>query len=446
MQSAPAGLVSRIAERLPHGGTIDDEHWNARHHVLTLVVWAHVPALLITGLLVGASVTHSVVDALVVVPFALLAQVDRFPRRARAILVTLGLLTSSAALVHLTDGLIESHFHFFVVVAVLAFYEDWAVYGVAVLYVLAHHGIAGTIEPEAVFGTSHSGEPWRWAAVHSAFIFAAAAVSILMWGANERTRGREHEHARARRDVELEFHALVDGLVPDEVPSVPGAEVATMYMPGSGSVGGDFYEVLALEEGRMAVVVGDVMGHGPKAAALGTEMRHVARSCLLDGLGTAATMYRLDRCASSERTATAVVLILEPAEGRIRWCRAGHVPAVICERSGSRTLLGAGNALLIGEGGPFTEHQRALPAGGAVAAFTDGVIERRGRDVLQRIDRLADAMWRLSPLELVVQARAALAADPERDDDAALVVVRLIAEPGSDAVDASASGGALERA
>jgi PAS domain S-box-containing protein/diguanylate cyclase (GGDEF)-like protein len=91
--------------------------------------------------------------------------------------------------VHLAHGAIEAHFHFFVVVAVLVLYEDWLPYGAALAYVLLHHGLMGGLAPASVFAHAEGVEhPWRWAAIHSAFIGAVSVAGIIGWRSNEKAR------------------------------------------------------------------------------------------------------------------------------------------------------------------------------------------------------------------------------------------------------------------
>jgi len=100
-------------------------------------------------------------------------------RRAQSLVVVFGLLTCSADLVHITHGLIEAHFHFFVMVTLLATYEEWFPYLLAFLYVLVHHGLMGALDSSEVYSTSDgAAHPWRWAAVHALFISALGVVNI----------------------------------------------------------------------------------------------------------------------------------------------------------------------------------------------------------------------------------------------------------------------------
>ncbi|MDP9344639.1 MAG: EAL domain-containing protein, partial [Actinomycetota bacterium] len=134
--------------------------------------------------------------------------------RARSVAVVFGLLTASAVLVNDWHGQIEGHFHFFVVIALLALYEDWLPFGLAVGYVVAEHGVLGALSPHSVY--SHGGNPWVWALVHGLFVLGLVAASVTTWRLNEEMRARMDEaHRRAQETTErfrLAFMSGVSGM------------------------------------------------------------------------------------------------------------------------------------------------------------------------------------------------------------------------------------------
>ena len=97
--------------------------------------------------------------------------------------MTIGLLSCSALLVHISDGMSEAYFHFFVMVAALSLYEDWVPFGAAVVFVLFQQGITA-----AIVDYDDADSPWVWALVHSAFIGALSLVCLATWRASERDR------------------------------------------------------------------------------------------------------------------------------------------------------------------------------------------------------------------------------------------------------------------
>jgi diguanylate cyclase (GGDEF)-like protein/PAS domain S-box-containing protein len=176
-------------DRLPRGQTLPHSLWERRHRAMTILAWAHVPALLVFGLFMGYAFVHSALDIAPVALFALLAGRPELGRRARSAMVCFSLLTSSAMLVHLWDGRIEAHFHFFVMVTLLATYEEWFPYLLAFLYVLVHHGVMGALDAASVYDhPSAQSHPWLWAAVHALFISALGVVNIVSWRMNEEAR------------------------------------------------------------------------------------------------------------------------------------------------------------------------------------------------------------------------------------------------------------------
>jgi len=126
---------------------------------------------------------QAALDCATVGIWAVLAQLRLGGRRVQSLIVTIGLLTASALLVHVSDGLPEAYFHFFVMVAALSLYEDWVPFGAAVAYVLLQQGITA-----AFVDYDRGMSPWLWALVHSAFVGALAIVLLVSWRASERNR------------------------------------------------------------------------------------------------------------------------------------------------------------------------------------------------------------------------------------------------------------------
>ena len=187
---------ARAAAWLPRGALLREGDWQWRHKAVCLVLAAHVP------LLVAYAVVQGRADELlhVVVPLGVLlagACVPAVGRAGRSLSASLGLLMGSALLVHLADGATEAHFHYFVTVAVIALYQDWSVYALAIGFVLVQHGLMVTLP-----GTVDTGR-WGWAALHAGFVLAESAVLVLFWRAHELSRDAEeraHAALSAGRD------------------------------------------------------------------------------------------------------------------------------------------------------------------------------------------------------------------------------------------------------
>ena len=180
-----ARRVRALVAALPTGRPLTDDRWEPRHRGITILLALHVPALLAMGLVTGKSWRHSLVDVVPIAACALVALRGR-GRYIRSGAATLGLVISSAVLVHLSGGNVEMHFHFFVIVGVITLYQDWVPFGLALLFVVLHHGVVGVISPDAVYNHgSAQRQPWLWAGIHGAFVLAASVAHILAWRLNE---------------------------------------------------------------------------------------------------------------------------------------------------------------------------------------------------------------------------------------------------------------------
>ncbi|MGH9021616.1 MAG: GAF domain-containing protein, partial [Acidimicrobiia bacterium] len=194
--------MPRVLELLPQGGTLSEDSWERRHRGILFILWIHAVVIPAYALYQGFSPFHTAFEGLIVPVAALVATVVAFPRRVRTIAGAIGLLSASAVLVHLSGGLIELHFHFFVMVVVVSFYQDWLTFLVAIGYVFAHHGILGAIDPESVYNHPAAlAHPWKWAAVHAFFITGISFASVVNWRLNETSLARRRE-AEARLQEE----------------------------------------------------------------------------------------------------------------------------------------------------------------------------------------------------------------------------------------------------
>jgi signal transduction histidine kinase/CheY-like chemotaxis protein len=193
--------VGAVVTWLPRGQAMPREAWSRRHRGLILLLWAHVPALLLFGALKDYSGWHAVLHLLPVVLLGLLGRWAAVPQRVQAVAVTLGLLTAAGVGVHLSGGVTESHFLFFVLLIALALYEDWLVFLLAIGFVVAHHGLAASVGLGDVY--SHAGNAWLWAGVHGAFVLAAAALCVVSWRASEHARAELQVSERLKLESQL---------------------------------------------------------------------------------------------------------------------------------------------------------------------------------------------------------------------------------------------------
>lgn len=195
-RSGASYAVRRARTWLPSGRSLPEHVWRSRHRGIVRLLLLHIPALVGIGALNGFSVSSSILLTVPLGVAAVVASLDGFDRRLRTLGATAGLLTASAVLVHLTNGLVESHFHFFVVVGTVMLYQDWTVFLVAFTYVLAHHGIVGSLDPEAVWNhPSAWGRPLLWAGIHGGYVAAASVAHLIGWRLNEEERARADDFA-----------------------------------------------------------------------------------------------------------------------------------------------------------------------------------------------------------------------------------------------------------
>lgn len=192
---------------LPRGGVLDEAVWAARHRGICLVLWAHVLLLPLIALFLGQAYLHGLTEVAVIAWLAIAAEIRRFGPGVRSASATVGLLVSSAMVVHLYHGQIEAHFHFFVMVAVVALYQAWLPYLLALAFVVVHHSVAGAIAPEAVYNHGDAWDrPLLWGLIHGAFILAESVACLVYWRASEQAIARERQF---RAEVEQSHRELV---------------------------------------------------------------------------------------------------------------------------------------------------------------------------------------------------------------------------------------------
>jgi PAS domain S-box-containing protein len=238
------------------------------------------------------------------------------------------------------------------------------------------------------------------------------------------------------REVYEREHTIAEtlqrSLLPERLPRIEGLEIAARYLPaGHGAaVGGDWYDALERADGRVALVVGDVVGHGLRAAAIMGQLRNAFRAYGLAEASPAEVMARVNRLVVSgeeEAMATVLYLVLDRETGDVSFASAGHPPPLVLSPDGARFLEG-GRSVPIGaaEPGIFREATAVLPPGASLLLYTDGLVERRDTPLEQRLEALAEAAGRgdgeLEGLCDVVLA--GVLGEDVPSDDVALLAVR----------------------
>ncbi|MGQ0803960.1 MAG: putative bifunctional diguanylate cyclase/phosphodiesterase [Actinomycetota bacterium] len=230
---ARRSVAHRVRQSFSAGSTLPDELWAQRHRWILGLLWLHVPAVFLFALAQHVGAAHAAEEAAIVVAFAAVGTVLRQRRRLSTVVTSTGLMATSAVLVHLSHGSIEMHFHYFVMVGVVALYQDWLPFVVAIGFVVFQHGIAGALNPHDVYNhPAATHQPWRWAAIHGGFIMAMSATGIASWRLNEalqrRVGEREKKLAEAQAAARLgswELDVLADDMTwSDELYRLLGTE------------------------------------------------------------------------------------------------------------------------------------------------------------------------------------------------------------------------------
>ena len=178
---------------LPRGQTLSEEAWRVRHRVLSYILRAHAVGIFIFALIRGYTVPQALMYSSVVAVFSALAAASAARHRTFASAMNaLGLVTCSAILVDLSGGVIEMHFHFFVMVGILTLYQDWLPFLLAIGFVVLHHAVFGILDPRAVYDHKAAiNDPVAWALIHGVFVLAASITSVVAWKLNEEQAFRD---------------------------------------------------------------------------------------------------------------------------------------------------------------------------------------------------------------------------------------------------------------
>ncbi|WP_431784567.1 SpoIIE family protein phosphatase [Streptomyces chumphonensis] len=228
-------------------------------------------------------------------------------------------------------------------------------------------------------------------------------------------------------------------MLPDRLPQPTGVRLASRYLPAAESarVGGDWYDAIPLPGSRVALVVGDVMGHSTTSAAIMGQLRTTAQTLAQLDLPPQEVLHHLDEQAQrlgEDRMATCIYVVYDPVAHRMIVANAGHPPPVMLHRDGTAETLRIPPGAPIGVGGvDFRAVELDAPAGATLLLYTDGLVESRHRDVWSGIETLREKMaetGRLTrpdasaPLEPLCDEVLDIVGPGDRDDDIALLAAR----------------------
>jgi PAS domain S-box-containing protein len=316
---------------------------------------------------------------------------------------------------------------------------------------VAHDTVVGLVQFSRTKGSEPFGERDRGLATELA---ARAAVCID----NARLYRREHERALI----------LQRSLLPPGDPVAAGLDIACRYLPGNTAteVGGDWFDVIELPGHRTALVVGDVMGRGLRAAVAMGELRTAVRTLALLDLEPAEVLSALDEVARGLGTpggsnasgggaqwpsraahrsreadlsevylATCVYAVYDPVTRRCTFANAGHLPPAVVEPGEAALLLDVPPGMPLGVGGePFEEVEVELKEGSLLALYTDGLVESRDQPLDEGLEALRAALVEPErPIEDVCDRVLTTLDTGHGEDDIALLVARIQGLP-ADAV------------
>jgi serine phosphatase RsbU (regulator of sigma subunit) len=225
---------------------------------------------------------------------------------------------------------------------------------------------------------------------------------------------------------------LQRSLLPVGLPRLPGIDLAARYLPGTGGrdVGGDFYLAHPLEDGRLLLVIGDVMGHGAQAAARMGQLRAVVAAYAYDGDPPDRVLAHLSMRATALLDlpmATVLAAVYDPSSRRLTFALAGHPPPLIVPVDGPPAFAGSQPGPPLGaDAMDYERHVVEVPPGASVVLYTDGLIEDRKRVIDVGLERLRASLEgaQLSPEAICDRVLETLGRSGGGDDDIALLVLR----------------------
>ncbi|WP_367044666.1 SpoIIE family protein phosphatase [Streptomyces sp. Je 1-332] len=228
-------------------------------------------------------------------------------------------------------------------------------------------------------------------------------------------------------------------MLPETLPRPTGVRLASRYLPAAETarVGGDWYDAIPLPGSRVALVVGDVMGHSMTSAAIMGQLRTTAQTLAGLDLPPQEVLHHLDEQAQrlgSDRMATCLYAVYDPVAHRITIANAGHPPPVLLHLGGRAEVLRVPPGAPIGVGGvDFEAVELDAPAGATLLLYTDGLVESRLRDVWTGIEQLRERLAATAqltgpdhppPLEALCDDVLDMLGPGDRDDDIALLAAR----------------------
>ncbi|KUN10180.1 PAS sensor protein [Streptomyces yokosukanensis] len=264
-------------------------------------------------------------------------------------------------------------------------------------------------------------------------------VLVFATDVTDHAEAAERLRASERRQRETAV-TLQRSLLPQELEQPDDLRIAATYQPGGteAAVGGDWYDVITLGGGRTALVIGDVMGRGVRAAAVMGQLRTAVRAYARLDLPPHEVLQLLDGLATeidANQIATCVYAVHDPNEGRLVYASAGHLPILVRDESGTVCRADEPTGPPLGTGGWIhASGSIALGPGSTAVLYTDGLVERRDEDLDEGIASLERALAGATGTPQVVCDRLVRSAGvtADHDDDVAVLVLQHPARTGPD--------------
>ncbi|WP_128377334.1 ATP-binding SpoIIE family protein phosphatase [Streptomyces cavernae] len=264
---------------------------------------------------------------------------------------------------------------------------------------------------------------------------------VLIFAADVTDHAEAAERLRASERTQRETAVTLQrSLLPQELEQPDDLRIAATYHPGGTetAVGGDWYDVITLGGGRTALVIGDVMGRGVRAAAVMGQLRTAVRAYARLDLPPHEVLQLLDGLAAeidANQIATCVYAVHDPNEGRLVYASAGHLPILVRDETGHVLRADEPTGPPLGTGGwMHTSGSVPLGPGSTAVLYTDGLVERRDEDLDEGIAALEHALVDATGTPQVVCDRLVRAAGvkADHDDDVAVLVLQHPARTGPD--------------
>ncbi|TWF81422.1 signal transduction histidine kinase [Pseudonocardia hierapolitana] len=203
-----------VVNLIPHGYGLAEADWQRRHRLLLVVLAVHVPGLAAFGLFLRRPPDAVLIAVAVPAACLLVGWLLRRHRRVASVAVTAGLVWSSAALVGLTDGTIEAHFHFFVIIGFIALYQDWVPFLTNVLFTVVSHGVGSAWQQSLIFNHEPAqANPWLWSLIHGVAVLVACLGMALFWRVTEDSQQEKDALAQRLADAEINRRQFASDLL-----------------------------------------------------------------------------------------------------------------------------------------------------------------------------------------------------------------------------------------